>query len=204
MSPRPKSRRRMFSHICKGLRAGRPRDHCDAQSDACMVHRSRIAVFFCFSDSRGPTDSQRLGVAGYNPPVMWGVYIITFVFWVGIGHAGTLISRFLHVQAGSPDDLSMRRSHDRVAVMTAALFPIFTRASVKFFWLIVSNWRYLWPQFKSPLVWDVFCDSHLLHDLVEVPLVGLIPDMQCCAIARRIRCASGSSYSFARVAQLRS
>ena len=38
---------------------------------------------------------QGLGVAGYNPPVMWGVYIITFVFWVGIGHAGTLISAIL-------------------------------------------------------------------------------------------------------------
>ena len=38
-----------------------------------------------------------LGVAGYNPPVMWGVYIITFVFWVGIGHAGTLISAILYL-----------------------------------------------------------------------------------------------------------
>ena len=40
-----------------------------------------------------------LGVAGYNPPVMWGVYIITFVFWVGIGHAGTLISAILYLSA---------------------------------------------------------------------------------------------------------
>jgi Ni/Fe-hydrogenase subunit HybB-like protein len=42
-----------------------------------------------------PADHVGLGVAGYNPPVLWGVYIVTFVFWVGIGHAGTLISAIL-------------------------------------------------------------------------------------------------------------
>ena len=101
-----------------------------------------------------------LGVAGYNPPVMWGVYIITFVFWVGIGHAGTLISAILYLfRAGFRTTIYRCAEAMTVfAVMTAGLFPILHLGRPwKFFWLIpYPNWRYLWPQFKSPLVWDVF------------------------------------------------
>jgi Ni/Fe-hydrogenase subunit HybB-like protein len=67
-----------------------------------------------------------LGVAGYNPPVMWGVYIITFVFWVGIGHAGTLISAILYLfRAGFRTTIYRCAEAMTVfAVMTAGLFPI--------------------------------------------------------------------------------
>src|SRR5688500_1660357 len=67
-----------------------------------------------------------LGVAGYNPPVMWGVYIITFVFWVGIGHAGTLISAILYLfRAGLRTTIYRCAEAMTVfAVMTAGLFPI--------------------------------------------------------------------------------
>src|SRR5436309_15006084 len=99
-----------------------------------------------------------LGAAGYHPPTMWGVYIITFVFWIGIGHAGTLISAILYLfRAG------FRTSIYRVsevmtvfAVMTAGLFPILHLGRPwKFFWLIpYPNWRLIWSQYKSPLVWE--------------------------------------------------
>src|SRR5205823_9865336 len=67
-----------------------------------------------------------LGVAGYNPPVMWGVYIITFVFWIGIGHAGTLISAILYLfRAGFRTTIYRCAEAMTVfAVMTAALFPV--------------------------------------------------------------------------------
>ena len=67
-----------------------------------------------------------LGVAGYRPPVMWGVYIITFVFWVGIGHAGTLISAILYLfRAGFRTTIYRCAEAMTVfAVMTAGLFPL--------------------------------------------------------------------------------
>src|SRR5207248_524127 len=79
------------------------------------------------------------GVAGYNPPVMWGVYIITFVFWIGIGHAGTLISAILYLfRAGFRTTIYRCAEAMTVfAVMTAALFPILHLGRPwKFFWLI--------------------------------------------------------------------
>src|SRR5256886_741716 len=67
-----------------------------------------------------------LGAAGYHPPVMWGVYIITFVFWVGIGHAGTLISAILYLfRAGFRTSIYRCAEAMTVfAVMTAGPFPI--------------------------------------------------------------------------------
>ena len=124
---------------------------------------------------------QGLGVAGYNPPVMWGVYIITFVFWVGIGHAGTLISAILFLfRAGFRTTIYRCAEAMTVfAVMTAGLFPIIHLGRPwKFFWLIpYPNWRLLWPQFKSPLVWDVFAISTYLTISTTFLFVGLIPDI---------------------------
>ncbi|MFM8909763.1 MAG: NrfD/PsrC family molybdoenzyme membrane anchor subunit, partial [Gemmatimonadota bacterium] len=121
-----------------------------------------------------------LGVAGYNPPVMWGVYIITFVFWVGIGHAGTLISAILYLfRAGFRTTIYRAAEAMTVfAVMTAGLFPIIHIGRPwKFFWLIpYPNWRLLFPNFKSPLVWDVFAISTYLTISTTFLFIGLIPD----------------------------
>ncbi len=121
-----------------------------------------------------------LGVAGYNPPVMWGVYIITFVFWVGIGHAGTLISAILYLfRAGFRTTIYRAAEAMTVfAVMTAGLFPILHLGRPwKFFWLIpYPNWRLIWPQFKSPLVWDVFAILTYLTVSSTFLYIGLIPD----------------------------
>ena len=131
---------------------------------------------------RGCTRSTAgLGVAGYSPPVMWGVYIITFVFWVGIGHAGTLISAILYLfRAGFRTSIYRCAEAMTVfAVMTAALFPILHLGRPwKFFWLIpYPNWRLIWPQFKSPLVWDVFAILTYFTVSSTFLYIGLIPDI---------------------------
>ena len=122
-----------------------------------------------------------LGVAGYSPPVMWGVYIITFVFWIGIGHAGTLISAILFLfRAGFRTTIYRCAEAMTVfAVMTAGLFPIIHIGRPwKFFWLIpYPNWRLIWPNFKSPLVWDVFAISTYLTISTTFLFIGLIPDI---------------------------
>jgi len=121
-----------------------------------------------------------LGVAGYNPPIMWGVYIVTFVFWVGIGHAGTLISAILYLfRAGFRTTIYRCAEAMTVfAVMTAGLFPILHLGRPwKFFWLIpYPNWRFIWPQMKSPLVWDVFAILTYLTVSTTFLYIGLIPD----------------------------
>src|SRR4026208_96057 len=133
-----------------------------------------VSAWF-YQGYRGPA------VAGYNPPVMWGVYIITFVFWVGIGHAGTLISAILYLfRAGFRTTIYRCAEAMTVfAVMTAGLFPILHLGRPwKFFWLIpYPNWRYIWPAFKSPLVWDVFAILTYLTVSATFLYVGLIPDI---------------------------
>ncbi|MDQ2670108.1 MAG: polysulfide reductase NrfD [Gemmatimonadota bacterium] len=122
-----------------------------------------------------------LGLAGYNPPVFWAVYITTFVFWVGIGHAGTLISAILFLFR-SPWRTAVYRATEAMtvfAVMTAALFPIIhIGRQWIFYWLLpYPNQRYLWPNFKSPLVWDVFAISTYFTVSTCFLIFGLIPDV---------------------------
>ena len=122
-----------------------------------------------------------LGVAGYTPPVFWGVYITTFVFWVGIGHAGTLISAILFLFRARWRTGIYRASEAMTifAVITAALFPIIHvgRAWYVFFLFPYPNQRELWPNFKSPLVWDVFAINTYLITSTVFFIIGLIPDI---------------------------
>ena len=122
-----------------------------------------------------------LGHAGYNPPVFWSVYITTFVFWMGIGHAGTLISAILFLFR-SPWRTAVYRSTEAMtvfAVMTAGLFPIIhIGRQWIFYWLLpYPNQRYLWPNFKSPLIWDVFAISTYLTVSTTFLVFGLMPDV---------------------------
>ncbi|HTS86935.1 MAG TPA: NrfD/PsrC family molybdoenzyme membrane anchor subunit [Gemmatimonadales bacterium] len=122
-----------------------------------------------------------LGLAGYNPPVFWSVYITTFVFWIGIGHAGTLISAILFLFR-SPWRNAIYRATEAMtvfAVMTAGLFPIIHIGRQWFFyWLLpYPNQRWLWPNFKSPLLWDVFAISTYLTVSTTFLCVGLVPDV---------------------------
>ena len=126
-----------------------------------------------------------LGVAGYQAPVFWGVYIITFVFWIGIGHAGTLISAILFLFRAKWRNAINRGAETMTvfAVLTAALFPLIHIGRLwKFYFLLpYPNQRYLWVNFKSPLIWDVFAINTYLTISVLFFFVGLIPDI---AIAR--------------------
>ncbi|HXG43846.1 MAG TPA: NrfD/PsrC family molybdoenzyme membrane anchor subunit [Gemmatimonadales bacterium] len=122
-----------------------------------------------------------LGLAGYQPPVGWSLYITTFVFWIGIGHAGTLISAILFLFR-SPWRTAVYRATEAMtvfAVMTAGLFPIIHIGRQWFFyWLIpYPNQRWLWPNFKSPLLWDVFAISTYLTVSTVFLCVGLVPDI---------------------------
>src|SRR5687767_12741740 len=96
-----------------------------------------------------------LGLAGYTPPVMWSVYITTFVFWIGIGHAGTLISAilFLFRAAWRQSIYRFAEAMTVFAVLTAALFPLIHIGRPWFFyWLLpLPSQRQLWPNFRSPL-----------------------------------------------------
>lgn len=122
-----------------------------------------------------------LGVAGYVPPVMWGVYITTFVFWVGIAHSGTLISAILFLFR-SAWRTSVHRTAEAMtvfAVMTAGLFPLIHVGRLWFgYWLIpYPNQRQLWVNFKSPLVWDLFAIGTYFIVSTVFLIVGLVPDI---------------------------
>jgi Ni/Fe-hydrogenase subunit HybB-like protein len=122
-----------------------------------------------------------LGVAGYTPPVFWGVYITTFVFWVGIAHSGTLISAILFLFRSAWRTAVYRTAEAMTvfAVLTAGLFPLIHVGRLWYaYWLIpYPNQRQLWVNFKSPLVWDLFAISTYLTVSTTFLIVGLVPDI---------------------------
>ena len=122
-----------------------------------------------------------IGLVGINHPIGWGVYITNFVFWIGIGHAGTLISAVFFLTR-APWRAPVYRAAEAMtvfAVMTAGLFPlIHTGRPWYAYWLIpYPNQRLLWVNFKSPLLWDVFAVSTYLTISITFFMVGLVPDL---------------------------
>ena len=122
-----------------------------------------------------------LAVTGLHNPVMWGAYITTFVFWVGIAHSGTLISAILFLfRARWRTAISRAAEAITVfAVMTAGLFPIIHLGRPWFFyWLLpYPNQRGLWVNFRSPLLWDVFAVGTYFTVSVLFFYLGLVPDL---------------------------
>jgi Ni/Fe-hydrogenase subunit HybB-like protein len=122
-----------------------------------------------------------MGMSGLNNPVGWGTYITTFVFWVGIGHAGTLISAILLLfrAAWRQSIYRFAEAMTVFAVMTAGLFPIIHIGRPWFFyWLLpYPNQRELWPNFRSPLLWDVFAVTTYLTVSSVFFYIGMIPDI---------------------------
>lgn len=122
-----------------------------------------------------------MGVAGLNHPVGWGVYITDFVFWVGIGHAGTLISAILFLFRAKWRNAIFRSAEAMTifAVMTAGLFPIVHVGRAWLAWWLIPypNQRELWVNFRSPLLWDVFAVSTYFSVSSIFFCVGLIPDI---------------------------
>ena len=120
-----------------------------------------------------------MGMSGLNNPVGWGTYITTFVFWVGIGHAGTLISAilFLFRAAWRQSVYRFAEAMTVFAVLTAGLFPIIHIGRPwLFYWLLpYPNQRQIWPNFRSPLLWDVFAVTTYLTVSSVFFFIGLIP-----------------------------
>jgi molybdopterin-containing oxidoreductase family membrane subunit len=122
-----------------------------------------------------------IGIWGVNIPVAWGFAITNFVWWIGIGHAGTLISAILHLlrQGWRQSINRFAEAMTIFAVMCAGLFPLLHLGRPQFFyWLLpYPNTMSLWPQFRSPLVWDVFAVATYFTISVVFWYVGLIPDL---------------------------
>jgi len=122
------------------------------------------------------------GIWGINVPVGWGFAIINLVWWIGIGHAGTLISAIL-LLLNQQWRTSINRFAEAMtlfAVACAALFPLFHtgRPWVAAYWLMpYPNTMGIWPQFRSPLIWDVFAISTYATVSLLFWLMGLIPDL---------------------------
>ena len=122
-----------------------------------------------------------VGVWGNNIPVGWGWPIVNFVFWVGIGHAGTLISAilFLFRQKWRTSINRAAEAMTLFAVICALIFPTFHvgRVWVIYYTLPIPNQMEMWPQFKSPLLWDVFAVSSYFIVSLVFWYVGLVPDL---------------------------
>ncbi|MFQ5459780.1 MAG: NrfD/PsrC family molybdoenzyme membrane anchor subunit, partial [Anaerolineae bacterium] len=127
-----------------------------------------------------------MGVAGIGRPVFWGVYIANFVFWIGISHSGTFVSAILRVFKAE-----FRRPVTRAAelmttfsLVVAGMYPLIHLGRTwRFYWMLpYPNQRQLWPNFHSPLVWDMiaiftyFIGSTLYLYLPLIPDLGMSRD----------------------------
>ena len=122
------------------------------------------------------------GVWGNNNPIYWGWPIVNFVFWVGIGHAGTLISAILFLFRQNWRT-SINRAAEAMtifAVVCAGLFPGIHIGRVwVFYWLfpIPTEHLAMWPNFRSPLLWDVFAVSTYATVSILFWYMGMVPDI---------------------------
>src|ERR1700691_2573217 len=122
-----------------------------------------------------------VGIWGINIPVGWGFAIVNFVWWIGIGHAGTLISAILLLlrQQWRTSINRFAEAMTLFAVACAGLFPILHLGRPwLFYWLLpYPDTMKLWPQFRSPLVWDAFAVSTYATVSLLFWYVGLVPDL---------------------------
>jgi Ni/Fe-hydrogenase subunit HybB-like protein len=125
--------------------------------------------------------STGVGVWGNSQPVMWGWDIINFVWWIGIGHAGTLISAILFLLRQRWRTAVNRAAEAMTifAVMCAGIYPALHVGRVWFDWWLfpIPTANGLWPQFRSPLMWDVFAVSTYFTVSLLFWYIGLVPDL---------------------------
>jgi Ni/Fe-hydrogenase subunit HybB-like protein len=122
-----------------------------------------------------------VGIWGIDIPVGWGFAIVNFVWWIGIGHAGTLISAILLLlkQTWRTSINRFAEAMTLFAVACAGLFPLLHmgRPWLAYWMFPYPNTMGVWPQFRSPLVWDVFAVSTYATVSLLFWFVGLIPDL---------------------------
>src|SRR5215212_9609069 len=164
----------------------------DKISGIVLTHRTPIGWFFGFAIAfmflmvLNVTIIKLLftgiGIWGNNIPVAWAFDIINFVWWIGIGHAGTLISAILLLfrQQWRTSINRFAEAMTLFAVACAAMFPLLHtgRPWLAAYWLFpYPNTMGIWPQFRSPLIWDVFAVSTYATVSLLFWYVGLIPDL---------------------------
>lgn len=122
-----------------------------------------------------------VGIWGINVPVAWGFAIVNFVWWIGIGHAGTLISAILLLlhQRWRTSINRFAEAMTLFAVACAGMFPVLHMGRPWLaYWLFpYPNSMSIWPQFRSPLVWDVFAVSTYATVSALFWFIGLVPDL---------------------------
>jgi len=144
-------------------------------------------VFFVASNMAGVTTAlifylvwEGVGVWGVSNPVSWGWAIVNFVWWVGIGHAGTLISAILFLlrQRWRTAINRFAEAMTIVAVICAGMFPgvHLGRAWLAYWFFPLPNQMQMWPNFRSPLEWDIFAISTYFTVSLLFWYVGLVPD----------------------------
>src|SRR3989440_1959696 len=170
--------RRNFSWITERI-SGVVEDRAPRWWWVCFSITGSIAMFglFCI----GYQISTGVGTWGLNHPVGWAYDITNFVFWIGIGHAGTLISAILYLLR-QKWRTSINRSAEAMtlfAVMCAATFPGIHVGRVWMAWYLapIPNNYGIWQNFRSPLMWDVFAVSTYFTVSVLFWYTGLIPDL---------------------------
>jgi molybdopterin-containing oxidoreductase family membrane subunit len=122
-----------------------------------------------------------MGVTNLMNPVFWGAYIITFVFWIGVAHAGALISALLRL-CGAEWKGAVTRVAEVITLFTlpaAASYPLIHLGRTELFYYIIPypNFRFIWPNFKSMLAWDFFAISTYLTGSVLFLYVTMVPDL---------------------------
>jgi molybdopterin-containing oxidoreductase family membrane subunit len=133
-----------------------------------------------------------MGVTNLNHPVFWGLYISTFVFWVGLSHSGTIVSSLLRLSKANWRRPILRGAEVMTAfsLLVAGLFPLIHVGRIwrVYYMFPLPNQRELWPNFQSPLTWDMTAIGVYLTGSMIFLFVGLLPDI---ALARDL-CPRGN------------
>src|SRR5271154_5355746 len=140
-----------------------------------------FSVFGVLNIAIGYLITKGVGIWGINIPIGWGFAIVNFVWWIGIGHAGTLISAILFLlnQKWRTSINRFAEAMTLFAVACAGLFPLIHtgRPWYAFYMFPYPSTMGVWPQFRSPLIWDVFAVSTYGTVSLLFWFVGLIPDL---------------------------
>ena len=139
----------------------------------CIVMVLNLAIGWLFMKG--------VGIWGINIPIGWGFAIVNFVWWIGIGHAGTLISAILYLlnQKWRTSINRFAEAMTLFAVACAGLFPLIHtgRPWMAYYMFPYPSTMGIWPQFRSPLIWDVFAVSTYGTVSLLFWFVGLLPDL---------------------------
>ena len=125
--------------------------------------------------------SHGMYVTGKNRPVMWGFYITGFVFWVGLSHSGTMVSSILRLSRANWRRPILRAAEAMTVfcIMVAGLFPLIHlgRNWIFFYMMPYPNQRGLWPNFRSPLLWDMTAITAYIIGSSLFLYLGMLPDL---------------------------